>query len=190
MVGLPSRFLFSIRQDTKEASLDNPVGLRHDLSSNNTITQERSGRSVSREGARGSLSAGSRGGHNQTAGNKRYEMDLTDDAADAAPGISSAELDQLMEDFDLNDPLLEEEEESPVTTTTTTATTTTTTTSSTESKLGSLAGALPGGLGAGLSSGLSSLSNPMGKLGEMASQNPVTGAMSKGKDFLFKKFGL
>ncbi|KAL7638875.1 UNVERIFIED_CONTAM: hypothetical protein RMT77_010409 [Armadillidium vulgare] len=121
-------------------------------------------------------------------------MDLMDDEAETMPGISSADLDQLMEDFDLNDPLDDYSSTAATTTATTITTTTTTTTAAnsntTDSKLGGLAGALPGGIGAGLSSGLSSLSNPMGKLGEMATQNPVTGAMSKGKDFLFKKFGL
>lgn len=109
-------------------------------------------------------------------------LELLDEDADAGPAISSADIDQLMEDFDLNDPLMEPEvkpaeppppppkQQEEVK----------------EEKPGGLAGALPGGLGAGLSN----LANPMGKLGDLATQNPVTDVMSKGKDFLFKRFGL
>lgn len=106
-------------------------------------------------------------------------LDLMDEDVDAGPAISSADIDQLMEDFDLNDPLMEPEvkpaepqpppkEEVK------------------EEKPTGLAGALPGGLGAGLSQ----LGNPMGKLGDLAAANPVTDVMSMGKNFLFKKFGL
>lgn len=113
-------------------------------------------------------------------------LDMLDEDADAGPPISSADIDQLMEDFDLNDPLMEPEpkpaEPAPPPPKEEVK----------EEKPTGLAGALPGGLGAGLSG----LPNPMGegnlmgKLGEMATQNPVTDVMSKGKDFFFKKFGL
>lgn len=112
-------------------------------------------------------------------------LDLLDEDTDAGPAISSADIDQLMEDFDLNDPLMDPEPkpvEPPPPPKEDVK----------EEKPGGLAGALPGGLGAGLSG----LPNPMGdgnlmgKLGDLATQNPVTDVMSKGKDFLFKKFGL
>lgn len=112
-----------------------------------------------------------------------------DDDVDNGPPISSADLDQLMEDFDLNDPL---EQEAATTKPAELAPAAEKTENKEESKPGGLAGALPGGLGAGLSG----LPNPMGegnlmgKLGDLATQNPVTDVMSKGKDFLFKKFGL
>lgn len=141
---------------------------------------ERGGRSVSRE--RGAATKQPSAATPSGRAGKLNGLDLLDEDADAGPAISSADIDQLMEDFDLNDPLMEPEvkpaeppppppkqpEEVK------------------EEKPSGLAGALPGGLGAGLSS----LGNPMGKLGDLAAQNPVTDVMSKGKDFLFKRFGL
>lgn len=115
-------------------------------------------------------------------------LDLLDEEVDNGPAISSADLDQLMEDFDLNDPLEEETITKPAEPTPAA----TKEEETKEEKPGGLAGALPGGLGAGLSG----IPNPMGegnlmgKLGDLATQNPVTDVMSKGKDFLFKKFGL
>lgn len=115
--------------------------------------------------------------------NKLNGLDLLDEDTDAGPAISSADIDQLMEDFDLNDPLMEPEpkpaEPAPPPPKEEVK----------EEKPGGLAGALPGGLGAGLS-GLSGEGNLMGKLGDLATQNPVTDVMSMGKNFLFKKFGL
>lgn len=146
----------------------------------NSNAQDRGVRGAPRDRSRSI----SKAGIPQANANRKYSQNLGDEEeVGNNPPISSADLDQLMEDFDLNDPM---EDYGPKPTPVTTAKTSAATTPHTESKLGGITG----GLGAGLSSGLSGLSNPMGKLGEMATQNPVTGAMSKGKDFLFKKFGL
>lgn len=102
------------------------------------------------------------------------------------PPISSADLDQLMADFDLDDPQLME---APAATA---PPVTAVPAAPVNEKPAGLAGALPGGLGAGFSS----LHNPlgdsgvMGKLGDLATQNPVADVMSKGKSMLFKRFGL
>lgn len=125
---------------------------------------------------------------------KMNGMDLLDEDVDSAPAISSADLDQLMEDFDLNDPEEEEaiKQSEAAKAAEAAAAAAKEAEAAKEEKPGGLAGALPGGLGAGLSG----IPNPMGegnimgKLGDLATQNPVTDVMSKGKDFLFKKFGL
>lgn len=171
------------------------------ITSSSTSAAERGGRSVSRERTVTKSSAASSGAtHTNTtssaaAGNaqgasrgKLNGLDLLDEEVDNGPAISSADLDQLMEDFDLNDPLEEEPPAKPMETTSAAAKEE----ENKEEKPHGLAGALPGGLGAGLSG----IPNPMGegnlmgKLGDLAAQNPVTDVMSKGKDFLFKKFGL
>ncbi|XP_037796181.1 uncharacterized protein LOC119591500 [Penaeus monodon] len=171
-----------------------------------TTTGERGCRSVSRErGAAATTAKTSAAPTASTAGAasttsastaaraKMNGMDLLDEDVDSAPAISSADLDQLMEDFDLNDP--EEEEaikQSEAAKAAEAAAAAAKEAETKEEKPGGLAGALPGGLGAGLSG----IPNPMGegnimgKLGDLATQNPVTDVMSKGKDFLFKKFGL
>ncbi|KAK7075080.1 hypothetical protein SK128_019931, partial [Halocaridina rubra] len=164
------------------------------LDHGNSSVAERGGRSVSRDrlsstskpmatsaGATSATTTASAPG----AKGKLNGLDLMDEDVDNGPAISSADLDQLMEDFDLNDPTMVEETAKPAETK-----------EKTEEKPAGLAGALPGGLPGGLSAGLSGLPNPMGegnlmgKLGDLATQNPVTDVMSKGKDFLFKKFGL
>ncbi|KAF2348352.1 hypothetical protein FHG87_020892 [Trinorchestia longiramus] len=126
---------------------------------NTNDPQGRGGRSLSRD--RSSVGGGSR---------KLNDADPTTEG-EPPPAISSADLDQLMEDFDLNDPL--EEHTAPAATTATTTPANATDGKQPEKPAG-LAGALPGGLGAGLSS----LPNPMGdanimgKLGDLATQNP------------------
>ena len=153
-------------QDMRGDSRPDPTGA-------SSSEQGRGGRSLSRDRANGSS-------------RKSNEYGGAED--EPPPAISSADLDQLMEDFDLNDPLIDE----PAATSTAPAsaaqptTTTAAPTTTTESKLGGLAG----GISNGLSSGLSSIPNPMGKLGELATKNPVTDGLSMGKSFLFKKFGL
>lgn len=152
--------------------------LHHPEHVSSSSVGERGGRSVSRE--RGVANKQHSAAVTPSGrSNKLNGLDLLDEDVDAGPAISSADIDQLMEDFDLNDPMMEPEVKPPepqpppkeeVK----------------EEKPTGLAGALPGGLGAGLSG----LPNPMGKLGDLAAQNPVTDVMSKGKDFLFKKFGL
>lgn len=166
-------------QDTR-ASQGAPGDPHHPEHASSSSAGERGGRSVSRE--RGAANKQPSAAATPSGRNAKLNgMELLDEDADAGPAISSADIDQLMEDFDLNDPLMEPEvkpaepppppkQQEEVK----------------EEKPGGLAGALPGGLGAGLSG----LANPMGKLGDLATQNPVTDVMSKGKDFLFKRFGL
>lgn len=169
-------------------------------------TGERGCRSVSRErgaaantktsAASATTSAGAAAttASASTAGRAKMNgMDLLDEDVDNAPAISSADLDQLMEDFDLNDPEeVEAIKQSEAAKAAEAAAAAAKEAETKEEKPGGLAGALPGGLGAGLSG----IPNPMGegnimgKLGDLATQNPVTDVMSKGKDFLFKKFGL
>ncbi|KAK4316389.1 hypothetical protein Pmani_012439 [Petrolisthes manimaculis] len=157
---------------------------------NSSSVGERGGRSVSRDrGAVKATPAATSGSVTATGRGKLNGMDMMDEGVDPAPAISSADLDQLMADFDLNDPMDEEPISKPAQQAQTPAKEEP---PKEEAKPGGLAGALPGGLGAGLSG----LPNPMGdgnlmgKLGDLAAQNPVTDVMSKGKDFLFKKFGL
>lgn len=168
-------------QDTRvsQGAQGDPHHLEHGSSSS---AAERGGRSVSRE--RGAATK-QPSAATSASRSKLNGLDLLDEDTDAGPAISSADIDQLMEDFDLNDPLMEPEpkpaEPAPPPKE-----------EVKEEKPGGLAGALPGGLGAGLSG----LPNPMGegnlmgKLGDLATQNPVTDVMSMGKNFLFKKFGL
>ena len=156
-----------------------PGDSHHPEHASSSSVGERGGRSVSRE--RGAPNRQQSAAVTPSGRSKLNGLDLLDEDTEAGPAISSADIDQLMMDFDLNDPMMEPEvkpaeppppqppkEEVK------------------EEKPTGLAGALPGGLGAGLSG----LPNPMGKLGDLAAQNPVTDVMSKGKDFLFKKFGL
>ncbi|XP_047472285.1 RIMS-binding protein 2-like isoform X4 [Penaeus chinensis] len=169
-----------------------------------TTTGERGCRSVSRERGAAAAAKTSAAPTASTAGaasttsasaaarSKMNGMDLLDEDVDTAPAISSADLDQLMEDFDLNDPEEEEAIKQSEAAKAAEAAAAAKEAEAKEEKPGGLAGALPGGLGAGLSG----IPNPMGegnimgKLGDLATQNPVTDVMSKGKDFLFKKFGL
>lgn len=183
---------------------------------NTTSAAERGGRSVSRDRlsatANTKVNATTAAAHATTAATthtnttaattsttasaaakgKLNGLDLLDEEADHGPAISSADLDQLMEDFDLNDPALQEEEAAKAAKAAEAAKEAEKAEKAAEEKPAGLAGALPGGLGAGLSG----ISNPMGegnimgKLGDLATQNPVTDVMSKGKDFFFKKFGL
>ncbi|XP_069188530.1 peripheral-type benzodiazepine receptor-associated protein 1-like [Procambarus clarkii] len=187
-------------QDMKGAQ--GALGDHHQDPGTISSAAERGGRSVSRErgvnkssgtlaGAAFPNTTSSAGTPATTAASraKLNGLDLLDEDPDNGPTISSADLDQLMEDFDLNDPL-EEDATSPKPVEHDPAASKEGDIK--EEKPGGLAGALPGGLGAGLSG----IPNPMGegnlmgKLGDLATQNPVTDVMSKGKDFLFKKFGL
>ncbi|XP_042864732.1 uncharacterized protein LOC122248652 isoform X5 [Penaeus japonicus] len=154
-------------------------------------TGERGCRSVSRErgaaantktsAASATTSAGAAAttASASTAGRAKMNgMDLLDE-----------DLDQLMEDFDLNDP--EEVEAIKQSEAAKAAEAAAAAAKEAETKEEK-----PGGLAGGLGAGLSGIPNPMGegnimgKLGDLATQNPVTDVMSKGKDFLFKKFGL
>ncbi|CAL4059253.1 unnamed protein product [Meganyctiphanes norvegica] len=149
--------------------------------------QERGGRSLSRD------RAGNPGAGATNPASKLNGLDLREE--DQGPAISSADLDQLMMDFDLDEPqdvAAAAAAATAATSATTTTTTTTTTTGTTESKPAGLAGALPGGLG---SLG-SSIPNPLGEgsvlgtVGGLLTNNPVGDSLSKGKSFLFGKFGL
>ena len=163
-----------------------------------TSAQERGGRSVSRDrGAAGRTATSVAASSASTTGatnRKHTDMDLLEENPEDAPPISSADLDQLMADMDMDDPLLDDSATATSTKAATSTTETKPTDTKAEEKPSGLAGALPGGLGAGLSS----IPNPMGeaggnilgKLGDLATQNPVTDGLSKGKDFFFKKFGL
>lgn len=133
-------------------------------------------------------------------GGSRKLNDLDPGRDEPPPAISSADLDQLMADFDLNDPLDGTvggaAAAAPATSmaggTAAAPAAGTAANGKPADKPAGLAGALPGGLGAGLSSLPNPLgdSNVMGKLGDLATKNPVADVMSSGKSFLFKKFGL
>lgn len=153
------------------------VGLPHNA-------QARDGRSLSRDRA-GNPNIGA-----TNPASKLNGLDLREE--EPGPAISSADIDALMMDFDLDDPLDGTAGAAPAPAATTAAPTTATTTNPTETKPTGLAGALPGGLG---SLG-SSIPNPLGegsmlgKLGGLVTDNPVGDSLSKGKSFLFGKFGL
>ena len=183
--------IVSLLQDTRGDPRPDPAG------ANSNDPARIGGRSLSRDRVNPNipLTGGGGGvGGVGVGGVKNIAGTTTGD--EPPPAISSADLDQLMADFDLDDPLMNDGAASAAPAAAGIAAAPAATTAANGKAAGDkpsgLAGALPGGLGAGLSAIPNPIgdANIIGKLGDLATQNPVVDVMSKGKSMLFKRFGL